>query len=184
MEELWKVIEGTNNSYEISSFGRVRKNGIIYRDGICKSTGYHQISIGFTFGRKVCKVHRLVALSFCEVPSNYEELQVNHIDGNKDNNVYTNLEWCTAKENQRHRIEVLGKNMKGSNNPMYGVSGVQSPVFKGYIYQVDPTSLEIVGIHAGSGEAAKVVNKRACNIIRAITTGRPYCGYFWRREGQ
>ena len=28
MKEIWKAIEGTRNTYEVSNFGRVRKNGI------------------------------------------------------------------------------------------------------------------------------------------------------------
>lgn len=47
-------------------------------------------------------VHRLVAESFIEKPESDISLVVNHIDGNKENNHYTNLEWVTQKENCIH----------------------------------------------------------------------------------
>lgn len=34
-----------------------------------------------------------------------EELEVNHKDGNKKNNSLSNLEWCTASENQIHAFK-------------------------------------------------------------------------------
>lgn len=47
-------------------------------------------------------VHRLVAEAYCRgyAPG----LQVNHIDGVKSNNHFTNLEWCTATHNNRHAV--------------------------------------------------------------------------------
>ena len=47
-------------------------------------------------------VHRLVALTFIGIPSNYDELQVNHKNGIKNDNRAENLEWCTNSENVLH----------------------------------------------------------------------------------
>ena len=49
-------------------------------------------------------IHRLVLENFKPV-ENMENLQVNHIDGDKKNNNLTNLEWTTSEENIRHAID-------------------------------------------------------------------------------
>ena len=49
-------------------------------------------------------IHRLVLENFKPVEK-MENLQVNHIDGNKKNNNLTNLEWTTSEENIRHAID-------------------------------------------------------------------------------
>lgn len=48
-------------------------------------------------------IHRLVLENFKPIEG-MENLQVNHIDGNKTNNCLSNLEWTTCKENVRHAI--------------------------------------------------------------------------------
>ena len=56
------------------------------------------------------QVHRMVAMAF--IPNQENKPNVNHIDGNRQNNNVDNLEWCTQQENIQHKIEVLGKTNK------------------------------------------------------------------------
>ena len=60
--------------------------------------GYLYINLWKNGKQKTFKIHRLIMLSFV----GESELQVNHIDGNKKNNNFLNLEYCTALENIRH----------------------------------------------------------------------------------
>ena len=53
---------------------------------------------------KQLSVHRLVAEHF--IPNPYKLAQVNHLDGNKEHNDVTNLEWCTAERNAQHALEI------------------------------------------------------------------------------
>jgi hypothetical protein len=90
------------------------KNYFITNDGICISI-IRLIELKTVIDKKgyfYCtgkRVHRLVAHAFCPRPDHlkdvpYDDLQVNHIDGIKANNHYTNLEWCTGKENITHSV--------------------------------------------------------------------------------
>ena len=63
-----------------------------------KQNGYMQINLWTRDGRRKKEhVHRLMALTFIPNPENLP--QVNHIDRIRDNNVLSNLEWVSSKEN-------------------------------------------------------------------------------------
>lgn len=64
--------------------------------------GYKQCTLAIDGKPVRVRVHRLVAFLFLDTPSNYKELVVNHKDGNKLNNHYSNLEWCTYAYNNYH----------------------------------------------------------------------------------
>ena len=108
-DEIWKdvcwyengVIYDYRGLYKISNFGRVFgvKNSRIKKLRVDKN-GYFTVSLFKDNKEKNCKVHRLVALHF--IDGYFESAVVNHIDENKQNNHYTNLEWCTIAYNNKY----------------------------------------------------------------------------------
>lgn len=88
------------NDIKVSNNGRIlsRKSGK-WRElkPYSNNRGYLRVSIGHD---KHESIHRLVAETFIPNPENKE--QVNHKDGNKLNNIVSNLEWCTMSENIIH----------------------------------------------------------------------------------
>lgn len=85
-------------------------------------TGYKKVSINNASGKRdTLSVHRLVAKAFVPNPEN--KPQVNHIDGNKENNNASNLEWVTHGENSRHAVKLgLQKGKPGESHPLSKVT--------------------------------------------------------------
>lgn len=127
-EEQWKPIQGYDGVYEVSNCGNVRSiDRVIYKNGgqfilkgvnlksFMHNTGYPTIGLSKKACRKLYRIHRLVAIHF--VPGFHPLKQVNHIDENKANPHYTNLEWVTPKQNIQHSLEGRKKNATtGSKN--------------------------------------------------------------------
>lgn len=98
--ERWKCV--LNGEYQVSDMGRVRVTETGKILSCAKNyAGYKVISLYRGINRQF-RVHRLVAMAFINNPEKCEE--VNHIDGDKGNNRYDNLEWVTSKENKQHAV--------------------------------------------------------------------------------
>lgn len=118
VNEIWKTCD-VNPVYLVSNYGRVKtidhpvwckkNNSYSIRKGIMctlsnnNSKKYWRVGIQINNKRKAFAVHRLVAQAFIPNPDNLP--QINHIDGNKNNNHVSNLEWCTNDYNMNHAIE-------------------------------------------------------------------------------
>ena len=118
MEEVWKNVIGYETLYEVSNLGRVRSKERYVRYTKWKTgnymqlrkskllsltkmkNGYLRVELSDNGTHRLVLVHRLVAKAFIPNPNNYN--QVNHIDGNKENNNVNNLEWCSCEMNMQH----------------------------------------------------------------------------------
>lgn len=114
MEEIWKDIPGYEGYYQASNLGNIRSLSRIVRyknSGIRKYPGkrlsaekmkdnYQRVVLMKEGVKTKFRIHRLVAMAF--IPNLNNKPFINHIDGNKSNNVVDNLEWCTASENIVH----------------------------------------------------------------------------------
>jgi hypothetical protein len=120
-KESWISIAGYQGLYDVSNIGNVRSIGRkvkynhhatgethfrntkekILKISTNKGNGYKYINLHHPItGVTTISIHRLVAIHF--INNKNADPCVNHIDGIKANNVVSNLEWCTHKENSIH----------------------------------------------------------------------------------
>ena len=95
--EQWRPVEGYEDKYEVSDFGRVRNmiKGFILKQ-TKHSDGYLMVSLNNTDGQNKPYIHRLVARAFIPNPDNLPT--VDHIDRDKTNNAVYNLRWASRKQ--------------------------------------------------------------------------------------
>lgn len=120
MEEIFRTIPDFDD-YQVSNLGRVisnKNNKSRFLKPQKDAVGYMHVRLfpdDFRFGSypddrgkkpKLEKVHRLVALLFVDKPSEEDIWEVNHIDGDKENNIATNLEWVTRRGNIQHSWDI------------------------------------------------------------------------------
>ena len=99
----WKDIEGYEGIYRVSEYGDVMSIGYGKKKILKpRMNGYGYLIVDLYKNGKCnhYKVHRLVATAFCEGADYFPE--VNHIDEDKTNNHYENLEWCTREYNNNY----------------------------------------------------------------------------------
>lgn len=132
IQEIFNPIKGFDGFYEVSQIGRVKSiarttphptsKQLTIKERILKqgigTNGYNYVVLRKGSESHTVYIHRIVAIHFVDNPEKLP--QVNHIDGNKQNNTAMNLEWCDASGNLIHAYKTgLQKERSGSNNPNY-----------------------------------------------------------------
>lgn len=167
MQEIWKDISGYEGIYQVSNLGRVRsithftpiKNDkkIVYGKILNQTpitSGYLSVNFCVNKKRKKCLVHRLVAQAFIPNPQNLT--QVNHIDENKLNNDYRNLEWCTYEYNNNY----------GSHNEK-----IAKPIY----------CIELSKTFSSLTQASKELGINMTSLSRSCNNPKHTCGGFhWK----
>lgn len=174
----WRPIKGTNYLYWVSEYGNVYMYSYckIYNKPTSKvkwrlfeekELNYNLAGLGYktvSILGKIHYTHRLVAEAFLTTDKNQ---CVNHIDGNKLNNHYTNLEWVTFKQNSEHasKTGLINKHSEkrkrqASLNAKKG--GIKNRKWKdvGKIYEIDYNTQTTVCIY----NSVYDIDKRACHI--------------------
>jgi hypothetical protein len=143
MNEIWKPLPIASDKYEVSSLGKVRsitrtvqtgrnyaerqilgkvlKHQINYR-------GYAIIALSLDGKTKTFTIHQLVALT--HIPNFIKGTEINHIDGNKENNSLINLEVSNPSHNQLHAIATGLKPKPGLTSEYRNVTFLSNPAAK------------------------------------------------------
>lgn len=186
MKEEWRTIEWTNGKYSVSNLGNVKRNEhytivrpnsshtngarVHYCEkpvkGHVNKEGYRVVYLQISENnRKTVKIHRLVAEAF--IPNPNKLPCVNHIDEVRDNNIVSNLEWCTVEQNNNHgtRKEKLRKT-SGIKVAQYDLAG------------------NLIKIWDSISQASQSFGTKTTSNIRRVCKGEQgrntYRGYVWR----
>ena len=140
-QEIWRKSPLAPDHLEVSNLGRVRTLDRVtkgFREGAPNSqlrkgkilspwignNGYYYVTVTIASKRLKFLLHRLVASAFCD---GFDPLlSVNHIDGNKLNNLPQNLEWVTLSRNTQHQWESGLVNLRGDRHPGSKITDVQA----------------------------------------------------------
>lgn len=167
LEEQWRDTYIYGDQYEVSNTGKVRNKvtkHILYQQKDGK--GYLRTSLSRNNVQVTVKVHRAVAIAFIENPNNLP--QVNHKDGDKENNLVNNLEWINNYDNMQHAVKNgLTNHVENSGRKRRAIIGVSD---SGEIVRFDSLA-----------EASSKLRICRSNLCNALKGRRNVCGgYMWK----
>lgn len=150
MTEIWKPVRGYEESYEVSSLGRLRRSvnrfgnpsGRLCRPG--NAYGYPRYTLSYEGEQRTIAAHRLLWEAFVgPIPRG---LVINHKNGVKDDNRLDNLEVVTVAENTRHGFRTLGRRpvinpRPGSKNGRAWLTESDIPPIRARIAAGEPLAL-------------------------------------------
>ena len=162
MREIWKFYKETycnrygKRVYYVSNYGRVKCNGKLFKCQMSTS-GYYYL----------CHrpLHRIIAELF--IPNPYNLPCIDHIDGNRLNNIVSNLRWCTYKIN--------------NNNPITRQRYIESR-YKKPVIQYTKDNI-FVAEYVSISEAGRQTKIKITNIAQCCRHKKGYKsagGYIWK----
>lgn len=172
-EEKWFILTDktilTARRVHCSDQHWVTECGMIYSEHVDRflthhlDNGYRRVSIN----NIKYQVHRIVAMAYCFNPDPDKNVEVDHIDGDRQNTHYKNLRWVTHSKN------ILSAHESGALKPHYKK-----------VKQFDDQG-NVIKIFDSFKEAAIEINpdrtKTArTNILRSIQTNGKYLGFYWK----
>jgi hypothetical protein len=175
--EIWRDVTGYEGIYQVSNYGKVKslykKQANIVTPHIDKK-GYHIIRLWRGGNQDTRLLHRLVAQAF--VPNHANKPHINHKDGNKSNNYWSNLEWCTPSENNKHSFAIGLKTITAKQKARASQANSKP------IYQLDRFN-NIVRRWPSITLAAKTLGFSLQHISNCCRGSRKTCGGFvWAFE--
>ena len=145
--ELWKdiIFDYMKYQYQISNYGRIRnkdtgkliKPYFTFDDNGNKSRSRVFLHTKHGTSLKKFMLYRLVAIHFIENDDPIHKIEVDHLDGNKTNDHFTNLEWVTPEENKRRQNEMgLRPHLYGEKNSVSKWTNEEVDFIAKIIYKV------------------------------------------------
>jgi hypothetical protein len=171
MEEIWKDIQGYKGLYQVSNYGNVKSlareidrgnlPNRFQKEKLLKkcagSNGYYVINLFKNKKSKTFTIHSLVALAFI---GERTDIDINHIDSNKLNNVFSNLEYVSRRENTCHgksrKHKIPGLSFRKRTNKWCATPRLNGKIYElGYFNNIDEAEKIILNFY----NSHSIVNK-------------------------
>ncbi|XWV25316.1 putative HNH endonuclease [Tupanvirus deep ocean] len=170
-KEIWKPIPSHlfQHKYLISNKGNIKniKKGTLRiknaKTGYCRIMMYHDKKL-YAF-----PVHRLVAKVFVDNPDPVNNKCVNHIDGNKLNNVYWNLEWVSNATNAQHAVDTGLTKITKKGVAQYDLNGILIKIYESQVAAAKETGIDRRYIN----RVCKGNKKQTCGFVFKNITNDP-----------